>query len=55
MGKWAYLGVHCCEGDVSDLISAVPAGEFSGEIYGPVFEELFGVFEVVFLVVLDGG
>jgi hypothetical protein len=53
--KWADLGIHRHDGDVPDLISAMPALQLAHQIHGAVFEQLLRVFPAVPLVVLDGG
>jgi len=53
--KGADFGIHRHNGDVPDLISAMPALQLAHQIHGAVFEQLFRVFPVVPLVVFDGG
>ena len=53
--KWADLGIHRHDGDVPNLISAMPTLQLAHQIHGAVFEQLFRVFPVALLVVLDGG
>lgn len=55
MREWTHFRVHGHQGDVPDLISAMPALKLSHQIDGAAFEELRGVFVIVFLVILDGG
>ena len=53
MGKRAYFRVHCYQSDVPDLKPAMAYLEFPCQIYRAAFEELPGIFVVVFLVLLD--
>ena len=55
MGKGAELGVHCHNGDIPHLIPAVPSLQLSNQNYRSSFEEFLGVFEIVFLVLFNGG
>lgn len=53
MGEGADFGVDGRDGDVADFDSAVSALYLPCYVDGAVFEEFFGVFVVVFLVVFD--
>lgn len=55
VGKGTHFRVHCHHRDVSNLKPAMAALNFSCQVHGTILEELLGVFEVVFLVLFDGG
>ena len=52
--KWANLGIHCGNGDIPKFKSAMPTLQLADQIYGPIIEQVLGVFVIVSLVFLDG-